>query len=141
VAGDVHQGCGGLAGAGLLAGACWVHACGCIDGVVDSGAPVPVPLNLWWIRSFSEPAQRCVAQPVLTNCVGQYDRASAAGSGEQVPQELPPLGIAEVESNRPLALIQTCPLEAGAGQCQWPPAQVRATAHRIDSYHFGSELG
>ena len=112
-----------------------------VDGVVDGGAPVVVAQYLQVDQVGPGLDQVVVAEPGPADRVGQHDPAARPGGGHQVGQEALALGVAEVQRDRLLALVQPGPVDAGPGRGQGPAVLVARAADRVDPDDLGTELG
>ena len=149
--GDQHTEGGGLAaddvpgrqhmvGGAVGAGEPWVAHCA-VHGVVHRGGAVVVAGDGHHDQVVAVLAQALVRQPPHGGEVGGEDAGVGAGSGGQSGDQLPTFGGAEVDLDRPLALVQALPVERLAVRGERPAAVVNSAADGVEADHVGAVLG
>ncbi len=117
------------------------EAGGGVDGVVDGGAAVGVPGQAEHDQVVAARAQPLVGQPAGGREVGQEQAGVRARCGNQRGDQLAALGAAQVDGDRPLALVHAPPEQAGAVRGDRPPVVIDPAAHVVETDHVRPELG
>ena len=86
-------------------------------------------------------AQRVVGEPAAGGEVRQQDAATGPGRADQRGDELAPLGRAQVDLDRALALVQPGPEQRPARRRERPAVEVDAAADLVEADDVGAELG
>jgi hypothetical protein len=84
--------------------------------------------------------QRRVIEPPARRQVGQHDARIRAGAGHQRMRQRPALRVPDVQHDRPLALVETGPIQALAVAGQGPALMVEPAADRVDANDIGAHL-
>ena len=117
------------------------EAGGRVDGVVDLRRAVRVARQRAHDQVGAALAQRVVGEPAAGGEVRQQDAAAGPGRAHQRRDELAPLGRAQVDLDRPLALVQPRPEQRPARRRERPAVEVDAAADLVEADDVGAELG
>ena len=112
------------------------EAGGRVDGVVDLAGAVAVALEVDHDEVLAARAQRFVAQPAAGGEVGEED----ARGRDHGRDELAALIGAQVDAQRPFALVETGPEQRLAVGRQRPARVVQAAAEIVEADDVGAEL-
>ena len=110
---------------------------GGVDGVIHRSGTIGATGHLEVDEICTMRAQRRVGKPLSAGDIGDQN----PGIDDQPPNELLALLATHINRHRPLALVESSPVDALAGGGKRPPLVVRGTADRVDAGHFGAKLG
>ena len=113
---------------------------GGVDRVVERDRTVPVAGDAEHDQIVAFRLQSGVVEPAARRQVRQHDTRIRSWLGHQRMRQFPAFRIADIQHDRPFALVQPGPVEAPVIARDRPTPVIEAAADRVDADHVGAHL-